>query len=304
MSKIDIKDAIYGLAVGDALGVPYEFKELEEMILHPCTDMIGYGSYANIPEGTWSDDTALTLALMGSINEISTFDSSNTMNHFRQWLFHDKYTATKHGVFDCGMSTRGSITNGYGNSGEYSNGNGSLMRIIPMAYYLLREENAQIRWDIVAKCSALTHGHIRSQLCCFFYVEFARFMLLSNQRSEYKIGRWINKAFDNLTIITTQFKDEELLIKNNFTLNPSTVKSSTYVLDTLNAAFYCFKTTTSYKECVLKAVNLGEDTDTTAAIAGALAGIYYSYDSIPKEWIEKLKNKELIDNLCNNWKYV
>lgn len=254
MSKL--RSAIYGFAIGDALGVPYEFKE---RYTFTCTDMIGHGTW-NQESGTWSDDTSLTLATAKSIKDKKTVDVKDIRKNFEAWLYHNEFTANGL-VFDVGGTTREAIVLGHGMDGFHDNGNGSLMRILPLAFTDASD-------DDIANVSAITHAHEISKNACIEYMHIARKLI----RSE--------KYIDNT-------------IKN---LDESEIESGGFVLDTLKASLWCILNSDNYKDAVLKAVNLGDDTDTTAAVTGGLAGIIYGYDAIPKEWVDKLKNKELIED--------
>lgn len=254
MSKL--RSAIYGFAIGNALGVPYEFKE---RFTFTCTDMIGHGTW-NQEAGTWSDDTSLTLATAKSIKDKGAIDIIDIRKNFEAWLYHNEFTANGL-VFDVGGTTREAIELGHGIDGFYDNGNGSLMRILPLAFTDASDND-------IANVSAITHAHEISKNSCIEYIYIAR--------------KLINEE---------KYIDEE--IKN---LDESEIKSGGFVLDTLKASLWCILNTDNYKDAVLRAVNLGSDTDTTAAVTGGLAGIIYGYDAIPKEWIDKLKNKELIED--------
>ena len=245
-----LRDAIYGVAVADALGVPFEFKERGSF---NCTGMSGQGTWNQEP-GTWSDDTSLCLATCKSIKDKGGIDINDMRKNFRMWLFENKFTAAGE-TFDVGHTTKTALTSGQGLDDYYSNGNGSLMRIIPLAFLNVSD-------DDIKAVSAITHGHKISMEACVKYVHIAKKLL----------------------------RGEEVLYDVK-----QPIKSGGFVEDTFNAAMYCIKTTTSYREAVLKAVNLGDDTDTTGAVTGGLAGIIYGYDAIPREWLEVLKNKELIE---------
>ncbi len=253
MSKL--RDAIYGFAVGDALGVPYEFIKRG---IFTCTDMIGFGTW-NQEVGTWSDDTSMTLATCKSIKDKGYIDINDIQNNFKKWLFEEKFTANGK-TFDVGGTTHEALSLGYGLDDYYSNGNGSLMRILPLAFTDASDEE-------IRKVSAITHAHEISMSACVNYVHIAR-DLLNNKP-------YINEELKNKS------EDE--------------IQSTGFVLNTLEASLWCILNSNSYKKAVLKAVNLGDDTDTTAAVTGGLAGIIYGYESIPKEWIQKLKNKKLIE---------
>lgn len=253
MSKL--RSAIYGFAIGDALGVPYEFKERHT---YNCTDMIGHGTW-NQEAGTWSDDTSLTLATAKSIKDMGFIDLKDIRKNFEAWLYEDKFTANGE-VFDVGGTTRGAIELGHGLDGFHDNGNGSIMRILPLAFTDASDE------DIV-NVSAITHAHEISKNACIEYIHIARKLINGKKYIDDSI----------------KYVDE------------SEIKSGGFVLDTLKASLWCILNTDNYKDAVLKAVNLGSDTDTTAAVTGGLAGIIYGIEAIPKKWLEKLKNKELIE---------
>lgn len=262
-----LKNAIYGLAVGDALGVPFEFKNRGEF---RCTDMIGYGTH-NQPEGTWSDDTSMTLATCMSIKNCGIINVENIRKEFENWMFNNEYTPFGE-VFDCGNTCYCAIQDKKGCDNEWSNGNGSLMRIIPLAFI------KDISDEIIQEVSAITHAHVISKDICVKYVRIAIDLLDGVDLRRSLINR-MSKNF----LVSLLNTDENDII------------SGGYVVDSFKASLWCLLNTNNYKDCVLKAVNLGSDTDTTAAIAGGLAGIIYGYDSIPKEWISKLQRKDIIE---------
>ena len=251
-----LRDCIYGLAVGDALGVPYEFKPRGSF---ECVGMVGHGTHGK-PAGTWSDDTSMTLATCDSIRKLGRIDIDDIRHRFEDWLFKGVYTVD--GVFDYGGTTARAITEGRGCAGERDNGNGSLMRIAPLAFL------AGVSDDGIEAVSAITHAHRTSTSACVEFVHVLR---------EVAAG------------VRLPIEDELHAVPE------SSIRSGGYVLDTYRAALWCLAGTDSYEECVLRAVNLGNDTDTTAAVAGALAGARYGFDSIPSEWIEALRGKETIE---------
>lgn len=265
--KDKLRDAIFGLAVGDALGVPFEFQNRGEF---KCMDMVGYGTH-NQPEGTWSDDTSMTLATCMSIKKRGYIDLIDIRIQFERWLLDNKYTPFNK-VFDCGNTCYCAIKDKKGCDDEWSNGNGSLMRIIPLAFI----EN--ITDDTIRKVSAITHAHMISKDICVKYVHIAM-DLIDGLSIKESIEKETSKEF----LLSLIESDENDII------------SKSYVVDSFKAALWCLLNTDNYKDCVLKAVNLGYDTDTTAAIAGGLAGILYGYNSIPQEWIGKLQRKDLIE---------
>lgn len=304
-----IYDGIIGVAIGDALGVPVEFIDRKEIAKSPITTMIGYKTHMQ-PPGTWSDDTSLTLALLDSITQKHGIDYKDIMDKFSEWMLYNEYTATGK-IFDIGNTTSRAIMN-YGRGQEplmcggitkYENGNGSLMRILPIAFYFDAQPNLSINsWiELVHNLSSLTHRHPISLIGCGIYICIA-LKLLSEKISlidSIKLG--INQAFSYYN----QLKWNDIAEYNRLkditefaNLSHNQIKSTGYVVHTLEAALWCLLNSDSYKTCVLKAVNLGDDTDTTAAVAGGLAGIYYGAENIPKEWLTTLLKRDYIENLC------
>ena len=310
-----IYDGIIGLAIGDALGVPVEFKSRKEIAENPVVSMREYGTH-NQPMGTWSDDTSLTLALIDSIVSRHKIDYTDIMNKFSNWLMYSDYTATTE-VFDVGNSTSRAIMNygrgmeplECGGASEYENGNGSLMRILPIAFYLQNQMDPSVarQIKIVHNISALTHRHPISLIGCGIYINIAM-KLLGGRRSLYEsVERGIKSAFEYYEsnawddiCVYSRLKDLTMFSK----LSDIEIESDGYVVHTLEAAVWCLLNTNSYAECVLKAVNLGEDTDTVGAVAGGLAGIYYGFDNIPKEWVAVLAKRTYIKELCEEFSKV
>ena len=264
-----LKGAIFGLAVADALGVPVEFKKRGTFKIEGVT---GYGTY-NQPEGTWSDDTSMTIATCDSIRECGGIDLQDMFEKFRSWLYDAEYTPFGY-VFDCGNTTAYALRRGKGDDDFHANGNGSLMRILPLAF-------ADADGDMVECVSKITHAHPISTTACVHYVIIARRLLKGEDLKHILNHMLFEPPFDRVSTIYECTEDE--------------IRSSGYVVDTLEAALWCLTTTDNYKDAVLKAINLGEDTDTVAAVTGGLAGIMYGYDSIPTEWLDALKSKDIIE---------
>lgn len=306
--KEHIKGGIFGLAVGDALGVPYEFLCREEMNKRPARDMIGYGSH-NQPAGTWSDDSSMTFCLIESL--CNGYDLQDIASKFSDWLYQNLWTP-RGIVFDIGITTknaiyefkRGGTPELCGGLDEYSNGNGSLMRILPLAYFLKDEKNINQRYDIIKRVSSITHGHFRSIFSCFIYIEYTLLLLQGKDKLEaYEVMKESilsfakqNKLNPKEVNLFYRILEEDISKQDRFN-----IKGSGYVLRSLEASFWCFLNSDSYTESVLKAVNLGEDTDTTAAITGGLAGTYYGYDIIPETWKLQLARFEDIDDLVDKF---
>ena len=285
-----VKSILFGIAVGDALGVPVEFKSRESICKNPVKDMTGYGTY-NQPPGTWSDDSSLTFCLAEALTQ--NFDLKNVAKNFVKWAYEAYWTAHNK-VFDIGISTRKAIANlangenplSAGCYDESSNGNGSLMRILPLLVYL-KDKEIDERFFITKQVSSITHGHIRSVIACFYYLEFARQILQG--KGKYRIYNnlqsEISDYLEKHSINPKEIAQFDRLLKNQIcSLSENEIRGSGYVIHTLEASIWCLLKTESFEDAVLKAVNLGEDTDTTGAVTGGLAGLLYGFDTIPKKW--------------------
>lgn len=283
---------LLGLITADALGVPVEFSSRSQREKDPVTGMRAYGCY-NQPLGAWSDDSSLMLCLVEAINnDYSLNRVAENMIKYAE----SGYMTPEGTMFDIGIACSSAISKmamgidpvKCGGTDEKDNGNGSLMRILPMAFYLM-DMPCENFIAAIEDVSSLTHGHARSKFACIFYCRMVC--------SLYK-GCSPDKAYkdaiafvkENLTgEYIKEFACYERVLSGSIEKSDiSTIKSTGYVLDSLEAALFCFLTTSSYKEAVLKAVNLGGDTDTIAAICGGLAGTYYGTDGLPSDWVESL----------------
>jgi len=301
--------AILGACVGDALGVPVEFMKREIIQNDPVVGMRGYGSH-DLPPGTWSDDTSMTLCLLDSL--AGGLDYMDIMQKFCAWAYKGEYTPYGK-MFGIGQGTmqaifrfsKGAAPLDCGGREEKGNGNGSLMRIMPITFFLRRTygngfmDNEEAM-KIVHNLSALTHSHKRTLIACGIYVSVAGELLNGN---DVKIG--LSKAkryYESKQEYVDELNNYCRIFDKGFSdLPQKEIKSSGYVVDTLEASLWCLMNSGGYKSCVLKAVNLGGDTDTIAAVAGGLAGILYGLDEIPPEWTEQIPRLDYIKNLCEGY---
>ena len=309
-----IKAGIIGFVVGDALGVPVEFIERNSLRNNKVTDMIGYGTHYQ-PEGTWSDDSSMVLATIDGILKSSNneLDYKKIMSNFLNWKKNGEFTPFNK-TFDIGNSTSYALSV-YdqnlrknhpddwicGNGEINSNGNGSLMRIIPITFFLFANNIDYFDkkyLDVITNISSMTHSHIYSISGCYIYSVFASELLKTNNKLiAYKKMQNICKNVENL-----DFSVYSRVINNDiYKLKENEIKSSGYVVDSLEASIWCLLTSNSYQEATLKAVNLGEDTDTIGALTGSLAGILYGYNNIPNSWIKKLQQKEYVIGITEEY---
>ncbi|MBD3878504.1 MAG: ADP-ribosylglycohydrolase family protein [Quinella sp. 1Q5] len=307
-----LKGMLLGLATADALGVPVEFESRMRLRSDPVKGMRAFGTW-NQPAGTWSDDTSLTIAAMESIARLGRIDYQDVMENFLRWYERDDFTATGE-RFDIGNTTYSAIvrfkqkfstSTECGLTDESSNGNGSLMRILPATIYLYstRGKIAGDELRIIHEFSALTHGHIISRIACGIYSLIAAKLLDGKNISEaLALGMNDAKIFYGSD---ASFKNFSRLCDEDFDALPEDkISSSGYVVHTLEAALWCLLNTDDYKSLVLKAVNLGGDTDTTGAVAGGLAGIIYGVEAIPTEWLSILKRRDYLEELCADFNAV
>ncbi|QNE39694.1 ADP-ribosylglycohydrolase family protein [Hymenobacter sp. NBH84] len=300
-----VRAALLGLAVGDALGVPVEFESRARRRLDPVVTMRAYGTHHQ-PAGTWSDDASLTFCLAEAIADGFTVQkvAQNSVN----WYYENFWTP--HGrVFDIGITTREALqrlrTNKdmlfAGGTDEYSNGNGVLMRILPLAFYQ-PETLLQNRFQLISEVSAITHGHVRSAVACLLYLEMAAHLRAGSTPAAAYLGlcKEAPAQLQALHIPAQEIQRFQNILSGRLPNLPiQDINSGGYVLHTLEAALWCLLRHETYAETVLAAVNLGDDTDTTGAVVGGLAGLYYGEAAIPAEWLQVLARREDIEALCH-----
>lgn len=298
------KNLLLGVAIGDAIGVPIEFMSRPHLDTNPMTDITGWGTHEQ-PPGTFSDDTSLTLCLAESMAE--GLDIEQLGKKMCDW-YRKGYWSADGDVFDIGIGTRialQKILNGSpavlaGGNTDMDNGNGSLMRIAPLALDKAYQDRVLL-WNTIQAVSSITHRHVRSHLACFIWVVFLQELMecMDKQEAYEKMKHIVNAFFDYHTI---ESKERELfsrVLENDIQqVDRSEINSGGYVLETLEAAFWCFLNTDSYQEAILAGVNLGRDTDTTAAVVGAAAGTYYGHEQIPSHWLDALTRRNDIVTLA------
>ncbi len=301
------KGLLFGIAIGDALGVPVEFMSRKHLQANPVVGMREFGTHHQ-PAGTWSDDSAMSFLLVEQL--IEGYDIEGLGKKFCQWYQYNYWTP--HGdIFDMGVATRNAmdkIAKGVsalesGECDDYSNGNGSLMRILPLAIYLQNKSIDQ-RFCITKEVSGITHSHIRSVIGCFFAVEFV-IQLLAGKDKCIAYSEAQNIVRDYLHLIDIKSSEIELynriLFDDISRIPAQDIYSSGYVLHTLEASLWAFLTTNTFKDAILKAVNLGDDADTIGSLTGGMAGLFYGFEQIPEEWINQLARKEDIEELSRRY---
>ena len=298
--------AIIGHAVGDAMGFSTEFSKREELLNNPVIEMIDSPDVGQ-PAGSWSDDTAMEIATIDSFIQKKCFDYKDIMDKWVKWISKSEYTPT--GVtFDIGRTCLKAIKkycNGTaplqcGSTSINENGNGSLMRILPVALYayLKNLDDISIR-KLTNEVSSLTHAHEVSRLGCYIYVQFIICLLKGYTKEEaYKHIQYLDySAYDMHSLkLYTRILDEQIEVQRR-----DQIKSTGYIVDTLESAIWIFMNAQHYKEAIIASTNIGGDTDTIGAIVGSMAGIYYGFDSIPSSWLDKLQRKDYLIELVDRF---
>jgi len=282
--SLKISDALFGFAVGDALGVPVEYKSREELAKDPVTGMLEFMEH-NQPAGTWSDDSSMVFCTIESL--CNGYNLEDIATQFSIWR-NRRFWTPRGRVFDIGIQTSKAIQRidrlieqgirikpiPETGVNERENGNGSLMRILPLAFSLANE-SIEERFRVVREVSGLTHSHIRAVLGCFIYVEFAIGLL--KDLDHYTIyGELRQKLPDFLTGVAdpAEIACYSRILEHNIAEYPEiAIQSSPYVVHSLEACLWCLLRGNNFGETVLQAVNLGEDTDTIGVLIGGLAGL-------------------------------
>jgi len=304
---------LLGTAIGDALGYPVQFKSRQYLKANPVTDMLPCREFNDIA-GVWSDDTSLTLCLAENLKNGIHYDE--IAQSMVKWLY-DGYMTPIGSAFDEGITTAEAIRNiksgikpviECGLNDYDSNGNGSLMRILPLAFYMI-DTPVHNRMRIVKDISSITHGHWISVYSCIILIEMAIELIKgadllegysqSVKRCQNEIPFFIGMFSSNsLMLNDIQRIFGRLLSQDILLLSEDQIKSSGYVVDTLECALWSLLNTDNFHDAVVTAVNLGNDCDTIGAVTGGIAGLYYGIDSIPDKWINTIQGIETIKSVC------
>ncbi len=282
---------MWGLLVGDAVGVPYEFHPPESLPPREEISIIppaGFPrSYPHVPLGSWSDDGAQALCLAESLQESQGWNAQDFASRLLRWR-DQGYMAANGKVFDIGIQTAAALNNlaagippdGSGLGGERNNGNGSLMRSLPVA--LFGPDDPAHLIQIAHEQSRVTHAHPRSQMCCALYVLWARAEMIREPSP-------VEAAIEQLRQIYKHFASHQKELDEHLLPALDTPPRGTgYVVDSLSSAIAACRET-DYRRIVQRAISFGHDTDTTACLAGGIASLRYGLDSIPPEWLDLLQ---------------
>lgn len=296
-----IYGAIIGAVVGDARGLPFEFKEkgtIKKRHINKPKDL----GFFNQPLGTWSDDSSMIFCTMHSM--LQGYNYIDIGDTFCKW----KYEAfwTPYGIlFDIGGTTAKAIMHinlrkDYNGINDENNcGNGSLMRIIPILFYI--KDNRDDRFKIIREVSSLTHSNIICVIACSIYLELCLNILDGHEKKAayIKMQKNIKEEFKEYSNELSLFSN--ILEFNIWDIDKSKLSGSGYVIHTLESSLYSFMKYNSYSKIIKNVILIGEDTDTTACISGGIAGLYYGYNRIPKKWINSIVKKDEIFKLIEDF---
>jgi ADP-ribosyl-[dinitrogen reductase] hydrolase len=289
-SRADIVDrglgALLGLAVGDAIGTTLEFAARDSY--QPVTDMTGGGPF-HLKPGEWTDDTAMALALADSLIANPRLDEADLMRRFVEWSEQGTYSCTGF-CFDVGITTKDALArwkrNGdpiAGSTASESAGNGSLMRLAPVA--LQHRQDRKLLAEIAARQSRTTHAAPEAVDACIVYADILADAIVGRPRAGVLSPRQTSAAGKIAGVVGGSWRGKAR----------REIRSSGYVADSLEAALWCVGRSSDFADTVLMAANLGRDADTTAAIAGQLAGALYGMRGIPPKWLDMLAWRERIE---------
>ena len=302
---------IFGVATGDAMGFPVQFYTREQAKKLNVTGMTAHRS-GLYPAGSWSDDTSMTLALADSLCEKDTLDYGDIIGRFSDWLGKGRYTPGGR-AYDVGRTCFRALMRYHdgvapldcGGLAKTDNGNGSLMRISPLVLYLRKNygdrafDDGRV-FDAVHDVSRLTHAHPVALVGCDIFLAVL-LALMNGMPKDAAVARGIAQVsvfVQKHSEYREAFAAYGRIAGGGFReLSEERISSSGYVVDTLEAALWCFLTTDSYRSCILKVLGLGKDTDSIGAVAGAMAGLYYAgseEQDIPKEWSGALQGQGLL----------
>lgn len=309
VTKMLCEEIIFGFAVGDALGVPFEFLEEDEIDFKFSDEMAEFGTYHQ-PAGTFSDDTSMMCCTIEALIQAGT--TKTMADNFVKWKNENYWTA--HGeVFDIGNTIQvalkayektGDLT-GEATNNEYSCGNGSLMRILPLLPYI-SDMSQEEKFNYIKSISSITHGHIRAAIACFIYLELAQHIFEQGQIYKLRLFAFLSVKILPFLENNPETKDEMKNFETLFATLPTQIpreklSNSGYVVDSLILAIHCFFRYNRYEMGVWYAISFGGDTDTNAALTGALYTLYGGKKEIPARWLNKLAKKEELENLSERW---
>lgn len=288
------KGCLVGLAVGDAMGAPVEFKKAGEF--KPVTTFESGGSF-NLSAGQWTDDTSMALCLAASLLEKTAFDPIDQLEQFVKW-YHTGYMSSTGHCFDIGTTTETALKEFESTRQPYRNAaslpkasNGSIMRLAPVVLAFRNDPQKAIHYCGLS--SKTTHPAKDSVDACR-YLGALMWGALNGEKKEVLLSKDYFELLEKSNDEPLAASIQAIVAGSYKTKTPPEIKGTTFAAECLEAAMWAFYQTTDFKHGCLKAVNLGDDADTTGAVYGQIAGSFYGFQNIPAEWSEGLFASELI----------
>lgn len=291
-SSARFRGCLLGLAAGDAVGTTVEFQARGSFL--PMKDMVGGGPF-NLKPGQWTDDTSMALCLATSLIEMDRFDAVDQMNRYCNWYEHG-YLSSTGKCFDIG-NTVSQALNQYkisgnpfsGSTNPRSAGNGCLMRLAPVPMFYFPDRDRVLHFS--GESARTTHAAAE----CIDASRLLGNILWRSLSGASKTEILLENESGIITAPSIQ-----AIAKGEYCNKTSTdIRGTGYVVESLEAALWCFWTTETYEQAILTAANLGDDADTTAAICGQVAGAYYGESAIPSHWLEQLTMRNEITTLAD-----
>lgn len=286
------RGCLLGLACGDAVGTTVEFTARGRFT--PVTDMVGGGVFELSP-GAWTDDTSMALCLAASLTELGCFDATDQMNRYWRWV-DDGYMSSNGRCFDVGNTVYDSLERFRetgdpfsGSTDPYSAGNGCIMRLAPVPMFYFPDQAAAITQSGLS--ARTTHGAAECIDACRLFGGILYQALAGADREAILLSHAVDDASSPSlqAIARGEYRDK----------TEQDIRGSGYVVQSLEAALWCFWHTSSFEAAILKAANLGDDADTTAAVCGQVAGAFYGATGIPSHWLDRVALRDIITDLAD-----
>ena len=290
--KARYQGALLGLATGDAVGTTLEFTERGSFT--PITDMLGGGPF-RLQAGQWTDDTSMALCLATSLVEKQGFDPQDQMQRYNDWRVNG-YMSSNGRCFDIGVTVSEALSQYLGSGNPFSGpthpltaGNGSIMRLVPVVMYFSSDITQVIQF--AGDSSRTTHGAKECIDACCYFATLLHFAFEGADKKQLLACNYYQPTTRKITAIQQQNYQDKTIEQ---------IRGSGYVVQSLEAALWCFAHTDNFADAVLMAANLGDDADTTAAVCGQIAGAFYGVEGIPKHWRNKITEHDMILKLADS----
>ena len=301
-----VKEGIIGCAIGDALGTITKNQDRDYLLDHPVLKMTPCIK-KGLPKGSWGDSTSLMLATTYAITK-KGINYDYIAENCVSWFTSNKFCSVSES-FGIGKSTLKSLVRftqrekpAYecGENSINDNGNSSLKLMLPLVFYLTaKKETKEKVYEIIKKVCSITHRHELSICACYIYVHYIMFILNGNNKFA-AIKKLKSVDFSMFSNATLQYYSR-ILVGNIYELDIDEIKSSSFVVDTLESVLWCFLKSDNFKDCLIATTNIGGDTSTIGALAGSIAGIYYGTNNIPKDWIDNVRKKEYLTEISEDY---